>query len=30
LDPHCSPTENKIVCSTSDGGIIVFEYEELV
>jgi Tol biopolymer transport system component len=28
LDPHCSPTENKIICSTSDGGIIVFEYEE--
>jgi Tol biopolymer transport system component len=28
LDPHCSPTENKIICSTSDGGIMVFEYEE--
>jgi Tol biopolymer transport system component len=29
LDPHCSPTENKITCSTSDGGILVLEYEEL-
>jgi Tol biopolymer transport system component len=29
LDPHCSPTENKIICSTSNGGITVFEYEEL-
>ncbi|MCX6143712.1 MAG: hypothetical protein NTZ35_10850 [Ignavibacteriales bacterium] len=28
LDPHCSPTENKIICSTSDGGIMVLEYEE--
>jgi Tol biopolymer transport system component len=28
LDPHCSPTENKIICSTSDGGIMIFEYEE--
>ena len=28
LDPHCSPTENKIICSTSDGGVMVFEYEE--
>ena len=28
LDPHCSPTENKIICSTSDGGILVLEYEE--
>jgi Tol biopolymer transport system component len=29
LDPHCSPTESKIICSTSDGGIMVLEYEEL-
>jgi Tol biopolymer transport system component len=28
LDPHCSPTENKIICSTSDGGIVMLEYEE--
>ena len=28
LDPHCSPTENKIICSTSDGGIMILEYEE--
>jgi Tol biopolymer transport system component len=28
LDPHCSPTENKIVCSTSDGSILLLEYEE--
>jgi Tol biopolymer transport system component len=28
LDPHCSPTENKIICSTSDGSIIMFTYEE--
>ena len=28
LDPHCSPTENKIICSTSDGGIVIHEYEE--
>ncbi len=28
LDPQCSPTENKIICSTSDGGIMIFEYEE--
>ena len=30
LDPHCSPTENKIICSTSDGSIVILEYEELV
>lgn len=28
LYPQCSPTENKIVCSTSDGSILVLEYEE--
>jgi Tol biopolymer transport system component len=28
LDPHCSPTENKIICSTSDGGVLLLEYEE--
>ncbi len=28
LHPQCSPTENKIVCSTSDGNILVLEYEE--
>ncbi|OGU25439.1 MAG: hypothetical protein A2X66_05950 [Ignavibacteria bacterium GWA2_54_16] len=28
LNPRCSPTENKIVCSTADGSILVFEYEE--
>jgi Tol biopolymer transport system component len=28
LDPHCSPTENKIICSTSDGSIVMLEYEE--
>lgn len=28
FDPHCSPTENKITCSTSDGGIMILEYEE--
>lgn len=26
--PQCSPTENKIVCSTSDGSIVILEYEE--
>lgn len=26
--PQCSPTENKIVCSTVDGAILVLEYEE--
>jgi Tol biopolymer transport system component len=26
--PQCSPTENKIVCSTTDGSIVVLEYEE--
>ena len=26
--PQCSPTENKIVCSTADGSILVLEYEE--
>jgi Tol biopolymer transport system component len=26
--PHCSPTENKIVCSTTDGSILVLHYEE--
>ena len=26
--PQCSPTENRIVCSTSDGTILVLEYEE--
>ena len=28
LDPHCSPTENKITCSTSDGGIMILDTEE--
>ena len=28
LNPDCSPTENKIVCNTLDGSIIVLEYEE--
>jgi len=28
LYPQCSPTEEKIVCSTSDGSILVLEYEE--
>jgi Tol biopolymer transport system component len=28
LDPHCSPAENKIICSTSDGGIMLIEYVE--
>jgi Tol biopolymer transport system component len=28
LYPQCSPTENKIVCSSSDGSILVLEYEE--
>jgi Tol biopolymer transport system component len=28
LDPQCSPTENKIICSTSDGSILILEYEE--
>jgi Tol biopolymer transport system component len=28
LYPQCSPTENKIVCNTSDGGIMILEYEE--
>jgi Tol biopolymer transport system component len=28
LDPQCSPTENKIICSTSDGGIRILEFEE--
>jgi Tol biopolymer transport system component len=28
LDPHCSPTENRIICSTSAGGIMIFDYEE--
>lgn len=28
LYPQCSRTENKIVCSTSDGSILVLEYEE--
>jgi Tol biopolymer transport system component len=26
--PQCSPGENKIVCSTSDGNIVILEYEE--
>lgn len=26
--PQCSPRENKIVCSTSDGSIVILEYEE--
>jgi Tol biopolymer transport system component len=26
--PQCSPTENKIVCSTADAAILVLEYEE--
>ena len=26
--PQCSPKENKIVCSTSDGNIVILEYEE--
>lgn len=26
--PQCSPRENKIVCSTSDGNIVILEYEE--
>jgi Tol biopolymer transport system component len=29
MDPQCSPTENKIVCSTIDGEIHVLSYEEL-
>lgn len=28
LNPDCSPAENKIVCNTADGSIIVLEYEE--
>ena len=28
FDPHCSPTENKIICSASDGAIMMLEYEE--
>jgi Tol biopolymer transport system component len=28
LDPQCSPTENKIICSTSNGSILMLEYEE--
>ena len=28
LDPQCSPKENKIICSTSEGTIIMLEYEE--
>jgi len=28
LFPQCSPTENKIVCSTLDGGILLLTYEE--
>jgi len=26
--PQCSPRENKIVCNTSDGSIVILEYEE--
>lgn len=26
--PQCSPTENKMVCSTDDGVILILEYEE--
>ncbi|MGA3244312.1 MAG: hypothetical protein ABSE41_06835 [Bacteroidota bacterium] len=28
LNPQCSPTENKIVCNSADGAIIILEYEE--
>ncbi len=28
LNPQCSPTENKIVCNSSDGAIIILEDEE--
>ncbi len=28
MNPKCSPTENKIVCDTSDGSIVILEYEE--
>jgi Tol biopolymer transport system component len=28
LNPQCSPTENKIVCNTADGTIVILEYEE--
>lgn len=28
LFPQCSPTENKIVCNSLDGSILVLEYEE--
>jgi len=28
LHPQCSPTENKIVCSTADGNIVILSYEE--
>ena len=28
MNPRCSPTENKIVCNSADGSIIILEYEE--
>lgn len=28
LYPQCSPTENKIVCNTADGTILILSYEE--
>jgi Tol biopolymer transport system component len=28
LNPQCSPTENKIVCNTSGGAVLILEYEE--
>ncbi len=28
LNPKCSPAENKIVCNTLDGGILLMTYEE--
>jgi Tol biopolymer transport system component len=28
MNPVCSPTEDKIACSTGDGSILILEYEE--
>ncbi|MER3524223.1 MAG: hypothetical protein C4326_09200 [Ignavibacteria bacterium] len=29
MNPHCSPTENKIVCDTLEGDILLMTYEEV-